>query len=106
MKTSSVKRNLEPEQPKSPPMPLESIEDIAWELWLLIELLAPVRRRLPNTASQKLVDYAKATLFAISRSLTQSGRKLSAFHTKRFRFVRLGPQAIGSGKGSLEFGAV
>jgi hypothetical protein len=60
----SVKRNLEPQQPeprepKPPPAPLESLEDIAWELWLLIELLAPVRRRLPNTASQKLVDYVK-----------------------------------------------
>src|SRR6202035_2093372 len=66
MKTSSVKRNLEPEQPKSPPVPLESIEDIAWELWLLIELLAPVRRRLPNTASQKLVDYIKDRLIASS----------------------------------------
>jgi hypothetical protein len=32
MKTSSEKRNLEPEQPKSLPVPLESLEDIAWEL--------------------------------------------------------------------------
>ena len=40
----------EPQEPKSPPVPLESLDDIAWELWLLIELLAPVRRRLPNTA--------------------------------------------------------
>jgi hypothetical protein len=60
MKTSL--RKLEPERPvpqeqKSQLVPLESLEDIAWELWLLIELLAPVRRRLPNTASQKLVDY-------------------------------------------------
>jgi len=68
---TSVKRNLEPQQPepqdpKSPPVPLESLEDIAWELWLLIELLAPVRRRLPNTASQKLVDYVKDRLIAKS----------------------------------------
>ena len=71
MKTSSVKRNLEPEQPKSPPVPLESLEDIAWELWLLIELLAPVRRRLPNTASQKLVDYVKDRLIAKSVALAK-----------------------------------
>ena len=45
MKTSSVKRKPEPQQPKSAPIPLESIEDTAWELWLLVELLAPVRRR-------------------------------------------------------------
>ena len=71
MKTSSVKRNLEPEQPKSPPVLLESLEDIAWELWLLIELLAPVRRRLPNTASQKLVDYVKDRLIAKSVALAK-----------------------------------
>jgi len=64
MKTSSAKHKPEPQQPKSPPAPLESIEDIAWELWLLVELLAPVRRRLPNTASQKLVDYIKDRLIA------------------------------------------
>jgi hypothetical protein len=66
MKTSSVKRKPEPQQPKSAPIPLESIEDTAWELWLLVELLAPVRRRLPNTASQKLVDYIKDRLIASS----------------------------------------
>jgi len=71
MKTSSIKRNLEPEQPKSPPVPLESIEDIAWELWLLIKLHAPVRRRLPNTASQKLVDYVKDRLIAKSVALAK-----------------------------------
>src|ERR1700756_3490587 len=75
MKTS-VKRNLapqqpEPQEPKSPPVPLESLEDIAWELWLLIELLAPVRRRLPNTASQKLVDYVKDRLIAKSVALVK-----------------------------------
>jgi hypothetical protein len=59
MKTSSVKRNPDPQEPKSPLVSLESLEDMAWELWLLIELLAPVRRRLPKTASQKLVDYVK-----------------------------------------------
>ena len=64
MKTSSAKRKSESQEPTSPPVPLESIEDIAWELWLLIELLAPVRRRLPNTASQKLVDYVKDRLIA------------------------------------------
>ena len=66
MKTSPVKRKPEPQQPKSAPIPLESIEDTAWELWLLVELLAPVRRRLPNTASQKLVDYIKDRLIASS----------------------------------------
>ncbi len=71
MKTSSIKRKLEPEQPKSPPVVLESLEDIAWELWLLIELLAPVRRRLPNTASQKLVDYLKDRLIAKSVALAK-----------------------------------
>src|SRR6201986_4384530 len=75
MKTS-VKRNLEPlqpepQEPKSPQAPLESLEDIAWELWLLIELLAPVRRRLPNTASQKLVDYVKDRLIAKSVALAK-----------------------------------
>ena len=72
----SVKRNLEPQQPeprepKPPPAPLESLEDIAWELWLLIELLAPVRRRLPNTASQKPVDYIKDRLIAKSVALAK-----------------------------------
>lgn len=66
MKPASIKRKLEPQEPKSPPIPLESIEDAAWELWLLVELLAPVRRRLPNTASQKLVDYIKDRLIANS----------------------------------------
>ena len=75
MKTS-VRRKLEPQhpepqQPNSPPVPLESLEDIAWELWLLIELLAPVRRRLPNTASQKLVDYVKDRLIAKSVALAK-----------------------------------
>jgi hypothetical protein len=75
MKTS-VRRKLEPQrpepqEPKSPPAPLESLEDIAWELWLLIELLAPVRRRLPNTASQKLVDYVKDRLIAKSVALAK-----------------------------------
>ena len=59
------------QEPKSLPMPLESLEDIAWELWLLIELLAPVRRRLPNTASQKLVDYVKDRLIAKSVALAK-----------------------------------
>ena len=73
---ASVKRKLEtqlpdPQQPKSAPVPLESLEDIAWELWLLIELLAPVRRRLPNTASQKLVDYVKDRLIAKSVALAK-----------------------------------
>src|SRR5712672_4106912 len=71
MKTSSVKRKLEPHEPKSPAAPLESLEDIAWELWLIIELLAPVRRRLPNTASQKLVDYVKDRLIAKSVALAK-----------------------------------
>ncbi|MBV8934235.1 MAG: hypothetical protein JO095_00295 [Alphaproteobacteria bacterium] len=66
MKPASIKRQPEPQEPKSPPIPLESIEDTAWELWLLVELLAPVRRRLPNTASQKLVDYIKDRLIASS----------------------------------------
>jgi hypothetical protein len=73
MKTS-VRPKLEhpePQKPKSPPVPLESLEDIAWELWLLIELLAPVQRRLPNTASQKLVDYVKDRLIAKSVALAK-----------------------------------
>src|SRR5438874_12552061 len=75
MKTS-VRRKVEPQhpgpqEPKSLPVPLESLEDIAWELWLLIELLAPVRRRLPNTASQKLVDYVKDRLIAKSVALAK-----------------------------------
>src|ERR1700736_2686082 len=71
MKISSVKRKPEPQEPKSPPVPLEALEDIAWELWLLIELLAPVRRRLPNTASQKLLDYVKDRLIAKSVALAK-----------------------------------
>ncbi len=66
MKTSPAKRNPKSQEPKVPPVPLESIEDAAWELWLLVELLAPVRRRLPNSASQKLVDYIKDRLIANS----------------------------------------
>ena len=61
----------EPQVSKTPPIPLESLEDIAWELWLIIELLAPVRRRLPNTASQKLVDYVKDRLIAKSVALAK-----------------------------------
>ena len=75
MKTS-IRRKVEPQypelqEPKTPPVPLESLEDIAWELWLIIELLAPVRRRLPNTASQKLVDYVKDRLIAKSVALAK-----------------------------------
>ena len=61
----------EPQASNTPPIPLESLEDIAWELWLIIELLAPVRRRLPNTASQKLVDYVKDRLIAKSVALAK-----------------------------------
>ena len=71
MKTPPAKRKLELQEQTSPPVPLESLEDIAWELWLLIELLAPVRRRLPNTASQKLVDYVKDRLIAKSVALAK-----------------------------------
>src|SRR6476660_4038339 len=71
MKISAATRNPEPQEPKSPLVSLESLEDIAWELWLLIELLAPVRRRLPNTASQKLVDYVKDRLIAKSVALAK-----------------------------------
>jgi hypothetical protein len=75
MKTS-IRRKVEPQQPgpqesKTPTVALESLEDIAWELWLIIELLAPVRRRLPNTASQKLVDYVKDRLIAKSVALAK-----------------------------------
>ena len=75
MKTS-IRRKAEPQhsQPqeaKPPSVALESLEDIAWELWLIIELLAPVRRRLPNTASQKLVDYVKDRLIAKSVALAK-----------------------------------
>ena len=73
---TSIRRKVEPQQPgpqesKTPTVALESLEDIAWELWLLIELLAPVRRRLPNTASQKLVDYVKDRLIAKSVALAK-----------------------------------
>ena len=71
MKTSPTKRKPEPQEAKSAPVPLESLEDVAWELWLLVELLAPVRRRLPNTAPQKLVDYIKDRLIANSVSLAK-----------------------------------
>jgi hypothetical protein len=71
MKTSSAKQKPEIHEHKSQPAPLESLEDIAWELWLLIEILAPVRRRLPNTASQKLVDYVKDRLIANSVALAK-----------------------------------
>jgi hypothetical protein len=71
MKTSSAKHNSVPQEPKSPPVPLESLEDIAWELWLLVELLAPVRRRLPNSSSQKLADYIKDRLIANSVALAK-----------------------------------
>src|SRR6202048_4622622 len=71
MKTSSAKHKPEPQQTKSPPVRLESLEGIAWELWLLVELLAPVRRRLPNTGSQKLVDYIKDRLIAKSVALAK-----------------------------------
>jgi len=75
MKTSIRRKveplHLEPQESKTPPVPLESLEDIAWELWLIIELLAPVRRRLPNTASQKLVDYVKDRLIAKSVALAK-----------------------------------
>lgn len=71
MKTSPARPKLEPQKPKSPPVPLESLEDIAWELWLLVELLAPVRRRLPNTSSQKLTDYIKDRLIASSVALAK-----------------------------------
>jgi hypothetical protein len=71
MKTSSAKASPEPQQPTSAPVPPESLEDIAWELWLLVELLAPVRRRLLNTAPQKLVDYIKDRLIANSVALAK-----------------------------------
>jgi hypothetical protein len=75
MKTSVTRKmelqSAKPQEQKSPPAPLESLEDIAWELWLLIELLAPVRRRMPNTASQKLVDYVKDRLIAKSVALAK-----------------------------------
>jgi hypothetical protein len=71
MKTASTKRKPEPPQTNTVAIPLESLEDIAWELWLLVELLAPVRRRLPNTASQKLVDYIKDRLIAESVALAK-----------------------------------
>ena len=71
MKTSPIKHKPAPPEPKSPPIPLESLDDIAWELWLLVELLAPVRRRLPNTGSQKLADYIKDRLIANSVALAK-----------------------------------
>ena len=71
MKTSPIKHKPASQEPKSLPVPLESLEDIAWELWLLVELLAPVRRRLPNTGSQKLADYIKDRLIANSVALAK-----------------------------------
>src|SRR5271154_4783724 len=75
MKTSVRRKvepqHLEPQESKTPPAPLKSLEDIAWELWLIIDLLAPVRGRLPNTASQKLVDYVKDRLIAKSVALAK-----------------------------------
>ena len=71
MRSSRVKTAPESQKLQSSPPPLESIEDIAWDLWLIVELLAPVRRRLPNTASQKLVDYIKDRLIANSVSLAK-----------------------------------
>jgi hypothetical protein len=81
MKTSPVKRKPAPQEPKLPPLPPESLEDIAWELWLLVELLAPVRRRLPNTASQKLVDYIKDRLIAKSVALAKWKKALPELFT-------------------------
>ena len=71
MKTSSVKSKPVLQEQKSPLVPLESLEDVAWELWLLVELLAPVRRRLQNTASEKLVDYIKDRLIANSVAIAK-----------------------------------
>ena len=71
MKTSPAKHKSTPQEPKSQPVPLESLEDIAWELWLLVELLAPVRRRLPDSSSQKLADYIKDRLIANSVALAK-----------------------------------
>jgi hypothetical protein len=81
MKASPVKRKPEPQERKLPPAPPESLEDIAWELWLLVELLAPVRRRLPNTASQKLVDYIKDRLIAKSVALAKWKKALPELFT-------------------------
>ena len=71
MKTSPTKHKSMPQESKSQPVPLESLEDIAWELWLLVELLAPVRRRLPDSSSQKLADYIKDRLIANSVALAK-----------------------------------
>ena len=72
MKTSPAKNKPASQEPKSlSTVPLESLEDIAWELWLLVELLAPVRRRLPNSSSQKLADYIKDRLIANSVALAK-----------------------------------
>src|SRR5438128_4685829 len=71
MKTSSVRKDVQPQDLKSQTIPLQSLEDIAWELWLVVELLAPVRRRLPNTGSQKLVDYVKDRLIANSVAIAK-----------------------------------
>ena len=81
MKTSPVKRKPEAQEPKLPPVPPEFLEDIAWEPWLLVELLAPVRRRLPNTASQKLVDYIKDRLIAKSVALAKWKKALPELFT-------------------------
>jgi len=69
MKTAATKRK--PQEPEAPTVPLESLEDVAWGLWLLVELLAPVRRRMPNTTSQKLVDFIKDRLIAKSVAIAK-----------------------------------
>lgn len=69
MKSTTVKRK--PQEPEGSPVSLQSLEDIAWGLWLLVELLAPIRRRLPETASQKLVDHIKDRLIAKAVALAK-----------------------------------
>ena len=69
MKTAATKRK--PQEPEAPTVPLESLEDVAWGLWLIVELLAPVRRRMPNTTSQKLVDFIKDRLIAKSVAIAK-----------------------------------
>jgi hypothetical protein len=73
MKTSPAKHKPTPQEPKSPPVlpDLDSLEEIAWELWLLVELLAPVRRRSRDSSSQKLADYIKDRLIANSVALAK-----------------------------------
>jgi hypothetical protein len=147
MKTSSIKRKLEPQEPKSRLGALVADRTSCARSAQITEhrftkagrlrqrpadrkkcRLSQVEEgpprivpRLPNSgsgrASGRELDFPRPPdLGGSHRGRTKSGHvALKGFlilcsvprsTAKRFRFVRLGPQAIGSGKGSLEFRAV